>query len=211
MPSVFIYVIDRDFGFAPNPFHGYCTLATCKPRIRGSANVGDWIVGVGGRRLAASGKCIFGMEVTTKLTFNQYWDSPKFRDKIPVRNGSDRMLVGDNIYHQSIGRWHQANSHHSHADGSVNMVNLQKDTSKDAVLVSSNFYYFGRSALEIPKKILKKMGYANVRDYRKYEFNGAMELIQWIQLSRSNLVLDDPFDFGRAHARYSAADNKVVD
>ena len=33
----------RDYGFAPNPYFGYCTLATCKPVIRRCAGVGDWI------------------------------------------------------------------------------------------------------------------------------------------------------------------------
>ena len=32
--KLFSYVVARDFAFAPNPFHGYCTLATCKPIIR---------------------------------------------------------------------------------------------------------------------------------------------------------------------------------
>ena len=34
MSRVYMYVVDRDFGFAPNPFHGVRTLATCKPPIR---------------------------------------------------------------------------------------------------------------------------------------------------------------------------------
>ena len=42
--SLFSYVVRSDGGFAPNPFFGYCTLATCKPRIRKGALVGDWIV-----------------------------------------------------------------------------------------------------------------------------------------------------------------------
>ena len=41
---LYLYVVDRDFGFAPNPFHGVCTLATCKPKIRKFAKVGDWII-----------------------------------------------------------------------------------------------------------------------------------------------------------------------
>jgi len=41
------YVVRYDSGFAPNPFYGYCTLATCKPPIRKSAAVEDWIVGCG--------------------------------------------------------------------------------------------------------------------------------------------------------------------
>ena len=45
---LYIYVVDRDFGFAPNPFHGYCTLATCKPKIRNGASIGNWIMGIGG-------------------------------------------------------------------------------------------------------------------------------------------------------------------
>ncbi|WP_225761747.1 hypothetical protein [Acinetobacter sp. Marseille-P8610] len=32
--KIFSYVVSRDFGFAPNPFFNFCTLATCKPKIR---------------------------------------------------------------------------------------------------------------------------------------------------------------------------------
>lgn len=43
---VFTYVLDHDTGFAPNPFHGWCTLAGCKPVIRRTARIDDWIVGM---------------------------------------------------------------------------------------------------------------------------------------------------------------------
>ena len=86
MPA-YIYVVARDFGFAPNPFHGYCTLATCKPIIRRVAKVGDWVVGVGGKDLDATGRLIFAMQVTETMSFNDYWSSPEYRDKRPVRNG----------------------------------------------------------------------------------------------------------------------------
>lgn len=98
MPKVFVYVVDRDFGFAPNPFHGSCTLATCKPVIRKSAALGDWVVGMGGSRLKATGRRIFAMRVDRKISFNEYWNAPEFRNKKPVRNGSAKMMVGDNIY-----------------------------------------------------------------------------------------------------------------
>lgn len=35
--KAFCYVIPFDSGFAPNPFHNICTLATCKPKMRLSA------------------------------------------------------------------------------------------------------------------------------------------------------------------------------
>lgn len=43
--KIFSYVVSRDFGFAPNPFFNFCTLATCKPKIRKDAKIGDWIIG----------------------------------------------------------------------------------------------------------------------------------------------------------------------
>ena len=64
---LYAYAITRDFGFAPNPFHGNCTLATCKPRIRKSANVGDWVLGIGGASLkSVQKKCILLMKVTQR-------------------------------------------------------------------------------------------------------------------------------------------------
>src|SRR5690349_7296886 len=109
MARVYIYVVDRDFGFAPNPFHGLCTLATCKPGIRRGAEVGDWVIGVGGARLKATGRCVFAMRVTGACSFNEYWNDTRFLDKKPVRNGSRRMMVGDNIYHHdpATGTWTQ--------------------------------------------------------------------------------------------------------
>lgn len=32
MAKGYSYVVARDFGFAPNPFNGFLTLATCKPK-----------------------------------------------------------------------------------------------------------------------------------------------------------------------------------
>lgn len=46
--NLYSYVITRDYGFAPNPFWGICSLATCKPQIRQRALKGDWIAGFGG-------------------------------------------------------------------------------------------------------------------------------------------------------------------
>ena len=43
MARIHSYVVRYDSGFAPNPFYGYCTLATCKPNIRRSADIGDWV------------------------------------------------------------------------------------------------------------------------------------------------------------------------
>ena len=42
---LFSYKMTHDTGFAPNPFGGFMTLATCKPKIRECKKIGDWIAG----------------------------------------------------------------------------------------------------------------------------------------------------------------------
>lgn len=212
MSSLLIYVVDRDFGFAPNPFHGTCTLATCKPRIRASAQPGDWIVGMGGRRLDATGRCIFGMRVGRRLTFNEYWNAPEFRDKRPIRNGSLVMLVGDNIYHKDSDAWIQEDSHHSKADGSPEPSNIRNDTSSDSVLASDLFYYFGASAPEVPRELLAGIGYRNGRGYRRIALpQPGGGLIDWLTSNFvANRIFDDPYDFQRGGARYSHATNRLT-
>lgn len=206
-----MYVVDRDFGFAPNPFHNLCTLATCKPIIRRVAKEGDWIIGMGGARLNATGRCIFAMRVSQSITFDEYWENPLYKDKKPVRNGSKKMMVGDNIYRQVDGNWQQLNSHHSYPDGSLNIHNVKNDTQTNAVLVSEHFYYFGDAAIEIPPKILNKMNYRNGRHHRVFELAEAVPLISFIESNfMSNRLLGDPFDFEAASSRYSAEDNRVT-
>ena len=43
--AVMGYKLRHDTGFAPNPFHGFLTLATCKPAIRRCRAKGDWVAG----------------------------------------------------------------------------------------------------------------------------------------------------------------------
>jgi Nucleotide modification associated domain 2 len=206
-----MYVVDRDFGFAPNPFHNLCTLATCKPITRRVAKEADWIIGMGGSRLNATGRCIFAMRVSQTITFDEYWTNPLYRDKKPVRNGSKKMMVGDNIYHLVAGNWQQLNSHHSYPDGSPNPDNVKNDTQTNAVLVSEYFFYFGAAAIEIPTDILRKMNYKNGRSHRTYDLADAQPLILYIEANFTpNKLLGDPFDFEAASSRYSAGDNKVT-
>ena len=215
MSKVYIYVVDRDFGFAPNPFHGCCTLATCKPGIRKMANLGDWVIGLGGGRLKATGRCIFAMRVSKKFTFNNYWSDPNYLDKKPVRNGSSRMMVGDNIYYfdPKNQKWKQADSHHSNSDGSVNPKNLKTDTKSDKVLIADYFYYFGKDAPPVPNNLLTSIGYKNGRNYRVFDSNACVGLIDWLQQSfkRSlNIVVADPFQFDQSEKRYTGEGSKII-
>jgi hypothetical protein len=148
----FSYVVARDYGFAPNPFYGFLTLATCKQQIRKHAKVGDFIIGHSSKEQGY--KLIYMAKVSEVITFDEYWNNPKFDRKKPVMNGSFKKLYGDNIYHHlPNGSWMQEDSHHSNEDGSVNYHNLKRDTgTSDHVLVSYDFFYFGCSMIELPDK-----------------------------------------------------------
>ena len=115
---------------------------------------------MGGKELGATGRCIFAMRVTEHLGFNEYWNSDRFISKRPVRHGSRRTMMGDNIYHTDpkTGKWLQENSVHSQPNGEQDPENTKHDTSTDRILLSEEFYYFGENAPLVPAKLLQKIG-----------------------------------------------------
>lgn len=152
--SIYTYVVEHDLGFAPNPFHGVCTLACCKPQIRKHAQEGDLIIGTGAARPRRQGYLIYWMRIGGILTFDGYWSDPRFRRKKPVMEGSAVQRYGDNIYHRdpTTGRWLQEDSFHSLRDGGLSAPNLQRDTgTTERVLVGTDFAYWGGVGPRIPE------------------------------------------------------------
>lgn len=147
--KVFSYVVMSDSGFAPNPFHGTCTLACCKARIRRSAAVGDLIVGLSSR----SQGIVYAMRIGLRLSFDEYWRDPSFAPKRPARDGTTAVeLAGDNIYEPlGNGIYRQAWSSHSNYDGTENAGLKRVDLSGGGVLVAREFTYFGCSPVLLPE------------------------------------------------------------
>lgn len=149
------YKLDHDLGLAPNPFGGYCTLAVCKSQIRKSRYMecGSWVFGLANKKLRDYyRRLIFCMRVEEKLRFEEYWSDPRFQYKKVVENGSLPQLYGDNIYHKDTkaNKWIQENSAHSFDNGITNEEHRDTDLSGEFVLISKNFYYWGRNAIIIP-------------------------------------------------------------
>jgi len=157
MTRIHSYVVRYDSGFAPNPFYGYCTLATCKPDIRESARVGDWVIGSGSadRSVNRGGHLVYGMRVTEVLTFDQYSTDSRFESKKPFRNGSRKQSCGDNIYFRQNANsaWRQRDSFHSNDDGAIKIEHVTRDTGVNRVLISNDFIYFGGTGPEIPEEL----------------------------------------------------------
>ena len=162
---LFSYIVRYDIGFGPNPFHGMCTLATCKQEIRLKAKVGDWVVGTGSKGKGLEGHLVYAMCVDQIVDFDTYWKSPQFAHKIPTAHGSQKQAYGDNIYHHGDDdEWVQANSRHSFADGLPNPGHIAKDTKADAVLIGTDFIYFGGSGPLIPDDLRSGPGLDLVHD-----------------------------------------------
>jgi hypothetical protein len=159
---LFSYIVRYDSGFAPNPFYGWCTLATCKPKIRASAKTGDWVLGTGSndRKVQLGGHLVYAMRVTEAMTFGAYNADPRFQSKKPYRCGSRKQSCGDNIYYPTDGNdgWLQRDSFHSAVDGTQHAEHVQIDTDIDRVLVSNDFVYFGGDGPDIPARLVDGSG-----------------------------------------------------
>ena len=195
MPKLFSYVVVKDRGFAPNPFHEYCTLATCKGLIRERANVGDWILGTGSAEKHRRGYFVYAMKVTEKLTFNDYWADRRFQSKKPDMRSSLKRTVGDNVYRFDGDRWWQADSVHSHSHGGQNSVTRDKDTKSDNVLISDRYMYFGGDGFILPDELLEK-GICAGRNYKSnFSEETVQEFITWVESLPDWGYCGDPLDW----------------
>ncbi len=146
--KVYSYVVAYDSGFAPNPFHGLCTLACCKPLIRRSAQPGDLIVGLGKR----AERVVYTAEVTQVIDFAKYWNAARYKNKRPTKGAPLAIeRSGDNIYEPwAIGEFRQRPSRHSHPDGTENVESKRTDLGGLHVVVSDTYVYFGKEGPLLP-------------------------------------------------------------
>lgn len=160
------YRMTVDSGFAPNPYHGYCTLAACTPNHQGARlNPGDVIVGVEAndlidRRRKQKGesstrqRClIYYMKISEVVDLNRYFNGGRFNAKKPdARSRSYVKRRGDNAYFMnSKGQWDWIPGH-DHTDKGRITEEIKKDIKGNRVFISNEFYYFGDKELPFPKE-----------------------------------------------------------
>jgi hypothetical protein len=178
MPTLYSYCIRYDIGSAPNPFWGLCTLAICKPNIRQSANVGDWVVGTGSAVSPIgniSDEVVYAMCVTQKMTMEDYdrFTRSKLPYKIPLMTSTDpRRRSGDSIYDFSTSPPLLRPS--VHGEG-----NQKTDLKGGWVLLSNHYFYFGDSPVDLPEELLEivKKGPGHKSNFDTYYVDA---FIHWI-------------------------------
>lgn len=185
--KLYSYVVRYDNGFAPNPFWGTCTLATCKPEIRKRAQVGDCIVGTGSKSIGLHEHLVFAMFVTETMTYSDYWKDERFSKKkpmAPIRKGN-KEACGDNIYYKDQDRWRQRSSFHGEAE-------IETDTMVDRVLASSDFAYWGCTGPKIPDRFLQA-GFSGCRNYRSNSLKHLIDdFVAWFRELGANGRLGAP-------------------
>jgi len=132
--KLYSYIVAHDTGFSPNPFYGYCTLACCKPSIRRTAKMGDWVVGLAPKH--DGNGIVFLMRVDeTPKTYAEYWRDKRFKAKRPSYDGGVLSKCGDNIYEPNGSGYRQLQSTHSN-DALENSENKAHDLGGKYVLIS---------------------------------------------------------------------------
>ncbi|MCK9245964.1 MAG: hypothetical protein M0P11_03305 [Anaerolineaceae bacterium] len=159
---LFSYKLTHDTGFAPNPFYGVLTLATCKPGIRLTKMVGDWLAGFSSSALHHNAKpygvdidpdaLIYLARVSEVIPLNRYFEDRRFKAKIPPRIQAKDSIAcsGDNIYKplwiKEDGAYEYEQVSQIHHDD----AHMATDLSGKNALVCDEFYYLGREGVLIP-------------------------------------------------------------
>ena len=152
---LFSYKLTHDSGFAPNPFWGVLTLATCKPLFRRSKRTGDWIAGFTSVKLCedqvGQEKLIFLVKIDEKISIVDYFRGQRFQKKIPLKSAHKAICqAGDNIYRPLCPHPITENDFEQIPNKNHKYESKKHDISGENVLIGAEFVYFGRNALSIP-------------------------------------------------------------
>jgi len=152
---LYSYVVDHDYGDAPNPCFGMCTLVKCKYSKDGKRNnliesvyeakcskkyQEIWVVGTGGSDMTKSsgnGTILYAMKIDEAISVEEYYERTEFRCKKPNHKSKGVEKFGDN----------------------------DKKSCGEYALVSYDFYYFGDRRYKIPGELKKQ--FPNVKLEKK--------------------------------------------
>jgi len=198
------YRLDHDLGFAPNPFFGWCSLACCMGPIRKSAKLDDIIIGIAGSNPRGLGpyhpQLIYWMRVDLALTFDQYWNDPRFARKRPQIPGPKIRMVGDCTYRHEPDDidWSFDTSMHYVADAAqTDGGHVVRDTKVDRVLLSQHYTYWGKSGPAVPDHLLSL--FPSHRGQKcKHDVTLLAELHDFISLERPLGAVGDPADWNNS-------------
>jgi hypothetical protein len=133
---VFRYILVNDYGMAPCVDRGWISLATCKPKIRASAKVGDWVAGFVPSP-APRGLVVWAGRVSRRLEVGDY--EREFRG----RADAVYQLKDDGTFERLRPDYHPEPD------------NMRKDLSAPVLVFDpSASWYFGARPLILPDDLM---------------------------------------------------------
>ena len=156
--GLFAYKMTHDTGFAPNPFWGYLTLATCKPKIREHKRPGDWFAGFTSRELCGDRvgdeRLVFLMQIEDKMALANYFHDRRFQSRIPRDPPVAKVYrCGDNIYRPLVRNARDARDFEQLPNDHHGPDQKDRDLNGLKVLIARRFAYFGVDALRVPREV----------------------------------------------------------
>ena len=143
MGKIYYYKLTCDNNGAPCIQDGMLSLAICKPIIRSSAEVGDWIFGFAANSLNNANPLIYVAKVTEKKEGKDYYTAEEFSKR------------EDRVYDFVDGKffWRSGSLHHNESNLEQDLGRYP-DYSRSHVILSRNndFRYFGKDATDTYKK-----------------------------------------------------------
>lgn len=170
---VYNYRMTHDTGFAPNPFWGVLTLATCKPQIRKYLKLDSarevWIAGWCNQAYKEAywhkieencdtdqgDEClIYLAKVAKKIPIGEYGTEYPEKRALMTKNIRSPKRYGDNIYEKIDECRYKRHKNISHKTAK----DKKTDLSGENVLICNEFYYFGhQNPLPICPEICPKI------------------------------------------------------
>ncbi|MHB1642230.1 MAG: Nmad2 family putative nucleotide modification protein [Acidithiobacillus sp.] len=130
---IYVYKLICDNGGAPCIFRNLLSLSICKPHIRTSAQIGDWILGFGGKsRPELRGRLIYIAQVTAVEENGEYYAREQYRRR------------PDCIYQRMPAGYKYVKGSHYHGPEDIEHdLGAEPYFERARILMSKRFCYFG--------------------------------------------------------------------
>ena len=214
---LFAYKMTHDSGFAPNPFWGFLTLATCKPGIRRSKCDGDWIAGFTSKALCGhppgEERLVFLMQVDEKVALADYFRDGRFQSRIPRNDPVANVhRCGDNIYRPLVPNATETHEFEQLPKGYHGPSQKGRDLGGKYALVATRFAYFGAEALRIPSNLRPDVPRGqSSHGIRTHDSERAKRFIDYVFGVARAPVMARPHQWPRADASWHMQDADVPD
>lgn len=191
MERIYFYKLMVDAGAAPCVQRGVLSLAICKPMIRRGAKVDDLIFGFTASSRDPRNRLIYAARITEKPPKGEYYKADKYISR------------DDCIYRYQLGRYVRRKDakFHNNLGDLTHDLGEPPDYPRAAVLLSTDFRYFGRngtdeykSKYELIRKAVESLGRGqrvNLAPELKEQF---LAMKKWLWGKNKSKVLGRPTD-----------------